>query len=310
MVFYSLKREKRAITGLLLLDKPLGLSSNAALTQVKILYGAQKAGHTGTLDPLASGLLPICLGEATKFAGFMLNADKTYEATIRLGRVTTTGDREGAVLMERPVDVTESAVREALTRFTGQISQIPPMYSAIKVQGRPLYQMARQGVEIEREARDVIIHRLDLKAFESPFLKVSVTCSKGTYIRVLAEDIGLSLGCGGTLAELRRTGTGDFSLDQAFTLEQLALMSPIERDDQLTRPDGLVSHLPKVSLEESEGQALLEGRPVLADSQIQSGIYRAYSKTGKFLGLVDTADGIIKARRMMSMPFVSAADLS
>ncbi|MES2354134.1 MAG: tRNA pseudouridine(55) synthase TruB [Pseudomonadota bacterium] len=305
-----MKREKRSITGLLLLDKPLGLSSNAALTQVKILYGAQKAGHTGTLDPFASGLLPICLGEATKFAGFMLNADKTYEATIRLGRVTTTGDREGAVLVEQSVNVTESMVSEVLASFMGQIRQIPPMYSAIKVQGRPLYQLARQGVEIPREPRDIIIHRLDLTAFESPFLKVVVTCSKGTYIRVLAEDIGQSLGCGGTLAELRRTGTGDFLLDDALTLEQLALMSPVDRDGWLTRPDGLVCHLPKINLDEPAGQALLEGRTLPAIYGLEPGTYRAYSNAEEFLGLIDAAEGIIKARRMMSMPFVSAADLS
>ncbi|MBA2689909.1 MAG: tRNA pseudouridine(55) synthase TruB, partial [Burkholderiales bacterium] len=234
------KRKKRSITGVLLLDKPVGISSNAALTRAKILYDADKAGHTGTLDPFASGLLLACFGEATKFSGFMLKADKIYEATIRLGRTTSTGDREGAVLTESSKMPTAATVAEVLPRFIGPVSQIPPMYSAIKHQGQPLYRLARQGIEIPREARDITIHRLELLAFDPPLLNIRVACSKGTYIRVLAEDIGKALDCGGMLEELRRTQIGHYDLAAAVTFDALSEMAPAARDARLAPADGLL----------------------------------------------------------------------
>ena len=299
-----MKREKRSITGVLLLDKPLGITSNAALLRAKILYNADKAGHTGTLDPFASGLLPVCFGEATKFAGFMLNADKTYEATIRLGRTTTTGDREGEVLTESVVVATPTAVTEALDRFTGPISQLPPMYSALKFQGQPLYRLARQGLTVPREVRQIFIRRLDLLAFTSPLLQLRILCSKGTYVRVLAEDIGKALGCGGMLEDLRRTGTGNFDLLHSLTLAQLEKMPLVIRDARLAPADCLVQHLPEIELEGGLGRSLQEGRSNLAGTDKLPGVYRAYARPRQFLGLVEvTGVGILQPHRMMSRSF-------
>jgi len=302
-----LKREKRSVTGILLLNKPLGISSNAALTRTKILFNADKAGHTGTLDPFASGLLPVCFGEATKFAGFMLDADKTYEAVIHLGQTSSTGDREGTICTELPVRVTIGDVAEVLNRFTGRITQIPPMHSAIKHQGQRLYQLARQGINVARETRVVTIHQLELMLFEPPLLTVRVVCSKGTYIRVLAEDIGHSLGCGGMLDALCRIGTGGFTLKQASTLDHLSELPLDARDQCLMAPDELVAHFSKIELDDREGKSLLEGRTLLTEMEMEmeSGTYRAYGRAGEFFGLVDLSDGVIKARRMMSNPFLS-----
>ena len=299
-----MKPEKRSLTGVLLLDKPLGISSNGALGRAKFLFHAEKAGHTGTLDPLASGLLPVCFGEATKFAGFMLNADKTYETTVRLGRTTTTGDREGDVLTDSPVNVTEEAVQEVLRRFIGRISQTPPMYSAIKLQGQPLYKLARQSIEIPRESRTIEIRELTLLDYCSPFLKLRVVCSKGTYIRVLAQDIGQALGCGGgMLEELRRTGTGEFLIRDAVTLETLQESLLEARDGLLISPDQLVSYLPRIDLPGGLADAVMQGRIVPADFNLREGIHRAYNERDEFLGLVDVASGNIRARRMMAKPF-------
>jgi tRNA pseudouridine55 synthase len=299
-----MKIAKRSLTGVLLLDKPLGISSNGALGRAKFLYHAEKAGHTGTLDPLASGLLPVCFGEATKFAGFMLNADKTYETTVRLGRTTTTGDLEGAVLTDLPVNVTELAVREVLQRFTGRISQTPPMYSAIKLQGQPLYKLARQSIEVPRESRTIEIRELTLLDYRSPFLKLRVVCSKGTYIRVLAEDIGQALGCGGgMLEELRRTGTGEFVVRDAVTLDALQESLLESRDVLLKSPDQLVSYLPRINLLRAHADAVMQGRIIPSDLDMEAGVHRAYNEDGEFLGLVDVESGNIKARRMMSKPF-------
>lgn len=301
-----MKREKRSITGVLLLDKPLGISSNAALTRAKILFNAGKAGHTGTLDPFASGLLPICFGEATKFAGFMLDANKTYEAVIRLGKTSSTGDREGEIRTELPVHVDSDDIAEVLYRFIGSITQTPPMHSAIKHQGQRLYQLARQGISVEREGREVTIHRLDLVAFESPLLTVRVTCSKGTYIRVLAEDIGQALGCGGMLEELRRTGTGGFTLKNSVSLDGLNEVSLEARDRCLLTVDELVAHLPLIELDKADGHLLLGGRPLMADAKTAPGIYRVYDCNNEFYGLVDVDGVAIRARRMMSGPHLGS----
>ena len=220
-IILQVKRIKRSITGVLLLDKPFGISSNAALQQVKRLYQAAKAGHTGNLDPIATGLLPICLGEATKFSQYLLDANKTYKARFKLGQTTSTGDSEGDVLTSQPVNVTLAQVENVLHRFVGKISQVPPMYSALKHQGKALYTYARAGVEIERPAREVTIYSLHLDEFNGDELVVTVACSKGTYVRVLAEDIGAALGCGAYMSELRRTEIGEFNILHAQTIAQL-----------------------------------------------------------------------------------------
>lgn len=214
----QVKRIKRDISGVILLDKPLGFSSNQALQKIKYLLQAEKAGHTGSLDPLASGLLPLCFGEATKFSHYLLDADKSYRALVQLGATTTTGDAEGEVLVSHPVDVTEAKVKKVLNDFIGDIKQTPPMYSALKHQGKALYEYARDGVDIERAARDVTIYQIDFHGFQNHQLDITVACSKGTYIRTLAEDIGAALGCGAHLAGLRRLTAGHFKLEDAITV--------------------------------------------------------------------------------------------
>ena len=214
----QVKRIRRKVDGVLILDKPRGMSSNAALQKVRWLLNAEKAGHTGSLDPLATGVLPLCFGEATKFSQYLLDADKGYETVMQLGVTTTTGDAEGEVVEQRPVEVGEAQLLEALEGFRGAISQIPPMYSALKRDGQPLYKLARAGEVVEREARSVTIARLELAAFEGDRPRLQVACSKGTYIRTLVEDIGQVLGCGAHVAELRRTQVGPFSLAQAVSM--------------------------------------------------------------------------------------------
>ncbi|HWT28271.1 MAG TPA: tRNA pseudouridine(55) synthase TruB, partial [Methylophilaceae bacterium] len=241
------KRIKRAIDGVLLLDKPLGFSSNQALQKVKWLYQAAKAGHTGSLDPLATGLLPICLGEATKFSHFLLEADKSYRALIRLGSTTTTADAEGEVLTRSEVRVDASQLADVLGSFVGDIVQVPPMYSALKHEGKALYEYARAGVDIPRKGREVTIHEIVLERFEGEMLEVVVRCSKGTYIRTLAEDIGHALGCGAHLAGLRRLTTAHLGLQDAVTIEQLEALAPAARDALLLPVDATITDLPKVT---------------------------------------------------------------
>jgi len=250
----STRVQRRPVHGVLLLDKPLGLSSNQALQKAKWLLRAEKAGHTGTLDPLATGVLPLCFGAATKFSQLHLDADKTYETTVRLGLKTSTGDAEGDVIETRPVTCTAGQVVEVLDRFMGPIAQVPPMHSALKKDGKPLYEYARDGQTVEREARQVVIHDLDLLDMQldgdAPSLQLRVRCSKGTYIRTLGEDIGEALGCGGHLTMLRRTATGPFDATQCITLDALAS----ETEDQR------LAHLAPV-------QVLLEGHvPVTLDA--------------------------------------------
>jgi tRNA pseudouridine55 synthase len=253
---------RRQLHGVILLDKPLGLSSNDALQKVKRLLRAEKAGHTGTLDPLATGLLPLCFGAATKFSQVSLDADKRYAATVLLGQTTATGDAEGSVLQTR--DVTDEMValerlREACHAFIGQIEQIPPMHSALKHHGRALYEYAREGVDIERAPRRVIIHGIDILGVQGSVLEIDVRCSKGTYIRTLAQDIGEWLGCGAHLIGLRRTGSGSLSLRGTVTLEVLQGMSETERDAQLLPADVLLSDWPDVALNQEDAARFLTG---------------------------------------------------
>lgn len=254
------KRKRVPVHGVLLLDKPVGLSSTQALGNAKWLLNAEKAGHTGTLDPFATGLLPLCFGEATKFAQDLLDADKTYEATVHLGVTTTTGDTEGDIIDTRPVDVTVAQVQAVLEKFRGPIRQVPPMYSALKRDGKPLYEYARAGVTLERDARDVVIHELSLLAFSAPELKIRVRCSKGTYIRVLGEDIGKALGCGAHLTALRRTQLGALDLQNAIALPVFAGMDEGARLQALAPVDALLASLPELRLDDELSRRFLHGQ--------------------------------------------------
>ncbi len=294
------KRIKRPVSGVLLLDKPVGLSSNQALQQVKHLFMAAKAGHTGSLDPFATGLLPICLGEATKFSHFLLDADKTYRATMCLGTITTTGDTEGEVVSTSAVNVNQERLKSVLRQFLGDIQQVPPMYSALKHQGKALYEYARAGVEIERSARDVTIHHIELEELFGNTAVINVGCSKGTYIRTLAEDIGKMLGCGAHLTQLRRLETGGFRLDEALTVAQLDAMSLEQRDAALLPPDVLVQELPAVMLDRESAYYLGRGQSVWKPGRIAHGLLRLYEDTGRFLGLGEQdADGKVAPRRLV-----------
>lgn len=306
-------RVVRRIDGVLLLNKPRGISSNGALQRVKRLFQAQKAGHTGTLDPLASGLLPICLGNATKFGGELLESDKRYQAVVRFGQTTATGDAEGAVLETRPVTFSESELNQALERYRGEISQTPPMYSALKHLGKPLYELARKGETIARASRSVMIHMLNLLHFEPPLATLDVLCSKGTYIRTLAEDLGQALGCGAHLASLDRTGIGPYGIADSISLEVLEQTPPESRDGLLKPMDSLVRHWPEVALDEgcarrfTFGQAIsrndLQNLPGTGPARADEGggLMRVYEQGGAFLGLgqVDSA-GSLRPYRLVS----------
>lgn len=255
------KISRRHLSGVFLLNKPLGLSSNAALQKVRWLFRAQKAGHTGALDPLATGLLPICLGEATKFSHYLLDSTKRYQTVVKLGQTTTTGDVEGEILQTRDVPaLTREYIEQVLNQFRGDIEQVPPMYSALKREGRPLYELARQGIEVERAARPVTIYALTLVEFTEESLTLDVTCSKGTYIRVLGEDIGEALGCGGHLTHLHRTQTGHFQLVPEYTIEYLEQLNEAERDMLLLPPYAPVDDLPKVQIPEGRQKYFCNGQ--------------------------------------------------
>lgn len=294
------KMQRRALDGVLLLDKPQGMTSNTALQTVRRLFNAAKAGHTGTLDPMATGLLPLTFGEATKFSQMLLDADKTYEATIRLGIETDTGDAEGAVIASAPVSSGGDAIVAALQAFVGEIDQIPPMYSALKRDGKPLYEYARAGIEIERAPRRVCIHSLELLETVGETFRIRVTCSKGTYIRTLAIDLGRALGCGGHLALLRRTRIGPFEIDRAHKLAMLEAATPPERDTRLARADALVAHLPRVDLDGVHSAAILQGRAIELPTAAP-GMVRIYGDGGRFLGLGEqTADGKLSPKRLIA----------
>lgn len=291
---------RRALHGVLLLDKPLGLSSNDALQKAKRLYRAEKAGHTGTLDPLATGLLPLCFGAATKFSQVSLDADKRYVAHLKLGATTSTGDAEGDVLVTRPVHVTAEQMQAACLQFTGAIEQVPPMHSALKRDGKPLYEYARAGVELERDARSVTIHRIDIISGEHDEWTLDVHCSKGTYIRTLAADIGEALGCGAHLAGLRRTGCGALSIARAHSLEALGAMNEAERDAALHDADSLLADWPVVKLGDEDAARFLSGlRRRLAHPDAPH--VRVYGpQPGAFLGSGHVVAGELISNRLLS----------
>ncbi|MDO8891062.1 MAG: tRNA pseudouridine(55) synthase TruB [Sulfurimicrobium sp.] len=294
------KRIKRAVSGVLLLDKAYGISSNAALQQVKRLFQAEKAGHTGSLDPIATGLLPVCFGEATKFSHYLLDASKGYQARFKLGTTTTTGDIEGEILTQLPVTVSLDEIHRVLKKFVGPIQQIPPMYSALKHQGKALYTYARAGVDIHRNPREVTIYDLTLDVFSGDELNVTVHCSKGTYIRVLGEDIGAALGCGAHMVALRRIETGRFHLRNAINLSQLEEMTPEQRDATLLPVDCLLASLPKVILDSESAFYLQQGQSVRQAGQSEAGPVGLYGPGAVFLGLGEITDqGKIAPKRLV-----------
>jgi len=291
-----LRTPRRRVDGVLLLDKPVGISSNVALQRARRLLEAQKAGHTGTLDPLASGLLPICFGEATKFSQALLDAPKRYRASVRFGIATSTGDAEGEIIAQGPAEFDRDTVVAALARFIGPIGQVPPRHAALKRDGRPYYAYARAGVEITREPREVFIHAMTLVDWSPPNAIVDISCSKGTYVRVLAEDLGVTLASCAHLAALRRTGTGGFDVADALTLEALEVLDLPQREARLLPVDAALAGMPALALGSDDALALSQGRrPANAAA---SGRYRGYGPGG-FVGLLEATGTELRAIRLL-----------
>ncbi len=305
------RRKGRDVHGIVLLDKPTGISSNDALQQVKRIYNAAKAGHTGALDPLATGMLPICLGEATKFSQFLLDADKRYTVTARMGVRTDTSDSEGAVVSVRPVAVSKEQVLAALEQFKGDILQVPSMFSALKHQGRPLYEYAREGIEIEREARPITIYSIELLSFSDDRFSLEVHCSKGTYIRSLVDDLGEVLGCGAHVTQLRRTQVARYPADKMLSLEQLNEMldqcreqgiPPKEQLDQYLLPmDSAVSSLPEVNMSSVLAAYVTQGQAVMVPHAPIAGFVRmSVGEDAEFIGVGEIDDdGKVAPRRLV-----------
>jgi tRNA pseudouridine55 synthase len=293
-------RKGDAVSGVLLLDKPAGSSSNHALQTVKRLLNAAKAGHGGTLDPMATGLLPVLFGEATKFSSDLLDADKSYDAWVKLGVRTSTADADGEVIETRPVSVTRVALDAAVSRFLGSIEQVPPMVSALKRDGKPLYAYARAGIELQREARPVTIARIEVTAFEGERFRLVIDCSKGTYIRTLAEDIGAVLGCGAHLASLARTRVGALTLDRAVSVNALEAMAPEARRAALLPVDALLQGLPRVALGSQQAKLFSHGGQM--DVGGTPGLKRVYGPTDELLGTAELDDrGMLNPRRLIAL---------
>lgn len=295
----SMARITCPLDGVLLFDKPLALSSNIALQKVRRLFQAEKAGHTGTLDPLATGLLPVCFGEATKFTNSLLEADKTYSALIRLGQTTTTGDAEGEITGTCAVDLDVSRVCAVLHSFIGEIQQMPPMHSAIKHQGKPLYQYIRKGETVVRASRGVTIYELELEHFGGEEMTIMVRCSKGTYVRTLAEDIGLALGCGAHLRGLRRIAIGRFELTGAHDLAQLESLTMLEREALILPIDSLLQDLPVVDLDATQATRIAQGQRLILDAGLRDGRVRLYG-AGRFIGVADLVAQRLAPVRLLS----------
>ena len=297
---------KRNISGVLLLDKPIGITSNKALQITKRLFNASKAGHTGTLDPLATGLLPVCFGEATKFSSALLGADKKYTATLKLGYISSTGDADGEISVAGDVNLTSKQIKLALQDLTGKILQTPPMYSALKHQGKPLYSYARKGIEIERKSREITIYDLQVVALEENNMVIMVKCSTGTYIRTLAEDLGKILGCGGAyVTSLNRNEIGNLNLSDAYTLDMLKSMSSAQLDACLHPADSLLHNFPAVFMNNTDSQHLLNGQVVtntaLVNKFQENEKIRIYNDEKQFLGLGEiTACGAITPKRLIA----------
>ena len=294
----------RNVTGILLLDKPLGLTSNGALQKVKSLYRAKKAGHTGSLDKAASGLLPLCFGEATKFSGFLLNSDKHYRTSFQLGIQTSTGDAEGEVVFRGELKkLSRKRIETVLTRFLGAIMQTPPMYSALKHKGQRLYKLAHQGLEVDREPREITVHSMNLLDYRDDELELDILCSKGTYIRTLAEDIGKDLGCGAHVKSLRRIGVGPYSDKNMLTLpelESIAETGLLALDAELLEIDSVLQDMPSIHLVDAVAYYLCQGQPVMVPRAPTRGILRIYTEEGRFLGVGEVLeDGRVAPKRLV-----------
>lgn len=301
------RKKGRDVHGVFLLDKPQGVSSNDIMQKVKRLFKANKAGHTGALDPLATGMLPICLGEATKFSQFLLDSDKRYVVTAKLGERTDTSDAEGQVVQSREVNVAEADILAALSAFRGEILQVPTMFSALKHNGRPLYEYARAGITVEREARPITIFELKFIDYQAPFLTLEVHCSKGTYIRTLVDDLGEALGCGAHVTMLRRLAVADYPIGEMMPIEDLALLAdsfPNSELDRLLLPmDTAVASLPQLNLTAEQTKAVGFGQRVkFENTQALNGLVRLFSENGQFLGIAEiTAGNIIRPNRMVNL---------
>ena len=300
----QVKRKRRSVSGIIIFDKPYGFSSNGALQKVRWLLDSDKGGHTGSLDPLATGVLPLCFGEATKFSRYLLDADKVYEATMQLGVTTNTADAEGEVLETKPVNVTSADIEAALPQFRGVIQQVPPMYSALKKDGQPLYKLARAGITIDRPARTVTINQLELLSHDGEQARILVSCTKGTYIRSLVEDIGAVLGCGAHVAQLRRIQAGPFDLTHAVTLEELEQAHEeggAEALDAFMIPmDSGLLHWPSVEMTENGSFFWLNGQPVRAQNSPLEGMVRVYNHNQEFIGVGEMDDdGMVAPKRLI-----------
>jgi len=316
------RRKGRAINGVLLLDKPYEMSSNHALQAVKRLYFAQKAGHTGALDPLATGMLPICLGEGTKFSQFLLDTDKTYQVTAKLGIRTTTSDADGEIVTEKLVNISNEQLNNALNNFRGTTKQVPSMYSALKYQGKPLYKYAREGIEVPRESRDITVYQLDLLRFENDEVDLNIHVSKGTYIRTIVDDLGELLGCGAHVAHLRRSAVGNYPTDKMVTLEYVNTLleqakeqdiSPSELLDPLLLPmNTAVDGMPSVFVDDMSANFLRHGNPVQAANSPLEGVVQVYigesedDENKEFIGVghIDE-DGLVAPKRIVVLPEVA-----
>ena len=303
------RRRGRPVNGVLILEKPLNKSSSWALQVAKAIFQAQKAGHTGSLDPLATGVLPVCFGEATKFSQYLLDADKSYRSTFTLGVKTASGDAEGEILRSQSAGhVSELQVLDALAQFRGEIEQIPSMFSALKHQGQPLYKLARKGIEVERKVRKVTLFKLELEAFragEHPEVDLNIDCSKGTYVRSIAEDLGEALGCGAYVSTLRRTAAGPFQEVQAVTLEELQLLrdrAAFDELDALLKPvDRALAYLPSVKLDDVVADYIKQGQAVMIPKAPSDTAFKLYTESGKFLGIGEVnGDGLVKPKRLIA----------
>jgi len=296
-------RKRDSVSGLLLLDKPKGLTSNQALQDVKYLLNAKKAGHTGSLDPLATGLLPLCFGEATKLSSYLLDSNKTYLATFQLGQTTNTYDAEGEVVLSRAVNVSRQQLLDVMKNFIGVIDQIPPMYSALKKDGKALYELAREGVEVEREARRMRLYQFELIEFKNDKVDVLIECSSGFYVRSLAYDLGEALGCGAHVCALRRTKVGDLSLDNALTIDELREMpEPQTRQNRLNRADQILNHLVALELNKFQAERLFQGQSIQKSGLPANGLVRLYlDSTDQFLGIGLIVQGhSVKPKRLIN----------
>lgn len=300
----QVKRKRRSVSGIIIFDKPYGFSSNGALQKVRWLLNSDKGGHTGSLDPLATGVLPLCFGEATKFSRYLLDADKVYEAVMQLGVTTNTGDAEGEALETKEVNVTAADIEAVLPQFRGEIQQVPPMYSALKKDGQPLYKLARAGITVDRPARTVTINKLELLSHDGDQAHILVACTKGTYIRTLVEDIGAVLGCGAHVAQLRRTEAGPFDLTHAVTLEELEQAHEeggAEALDAFMIPmDSGLLHWPSVEMTENGSFFWLNGQPVRAQNSPLEGMVRVYNHNDEFIGVGEMDDdGMVAPKRLI-----------